>query len=157
MTRFLLALALLPALALPAHAAKPAKRAEAAAVVKKLGSWKVQCFAPSGRRCTLARGYLPAIFEIDDKGVRLVRGEPRASCRQPWRYIVDGRDLAASPPADWPKILLAGHELTRQRPMGRQCKIRRERLNIAGIVQANRLFLETWQRLRAPAGATPRT
>jgi hypothetical protein len=147
-----LALPLLLALALPAHAAKPAKRAETAAVMKTLGTWKVKCVALSaGRRCTLARGYLPAILEIDEKGVRIVELDAAPRCRQTWRYIVDGRDLAASAPAERPKLLLAGSELTRERPMGRVCKLRRERVNIAGIVSANRLFLETWQRLRAPA------
>lgn len=158
MTRLLLALSLLVALALPAHAAKPAKRAETAAVVKTLGSWKVKCVAPAapaGRRCTLARGHLPAIFEIDEKGMRIVEADGAAACRQAWRYVVDGRDLAASAPAERPKILLAGHELTRVRPMGRQCKIRRERVNIAGIGAASRLFLETWLRFKTPAA--PRT
>ncbi len=155
---FSFTLSLLVALAMPAHAAKPVKRAEAAAVAKTLGTWKVRCYAaaaPAGRRCTLARGYLPAILEIDERSVRIVEAAAAAACRQAWRYVVDGRDLSVSAAAERPKTLIAGHELTRVRPMGRQCKLRRERVNIAGIAAANRLFLETWARFRA-SGAAPR-
>ena len=81
-------------------------------VVTKLGTWAVRCStpttSPASRRCTLSRGYLPPILEVDDKGVRLVQGEPKAGCRaEPWRYLVDGRDLSASPAADGPKLLVA--------------------------------------------------
>lgn len=154
MTRFLLALSLLLALALPAHAARPAKRIEAAALVKKLGTWKVRCYAPAapaGRRCTLSRGYLPAILEMDDKGTRLIQADTKGSCSEPWRYRVDGKDLAVVPAADRTKVLVAGHELTRERPMGRGCKLRRERVNIAGARPAYRLLLATWLQFRTPA------
>src|SRR5690349_4514032 len=119
MIRILLAL-VLALFALPANAAKPAKRGEAAAVTKTLGTWKVKCFAPAGeasRRCTLARGYLLPILQIDDKGVRLVDGDPKGACGDPWRYRVDGKDIAGVAAADRVRTVIAGHELTRARPM----------------------------------------
>lgn len=158
MTRltFALPLALSLALALPAHAAKPAKGADGLMTVRTLGTWKVRCSvptaAPAARRCTLGRGYLPPILEIDDKGVRLVEGDPKSGCRpEPWRYKLDGRDLATVPAADRPKLLLAGHELTRERQMGRRCTFRRERVNIGGIRLADRFLQDAWRRLTRPA------